>query len=242
MTEIPGRKGKSVLDSAARCSPMRTHPSACRSLPMITGFIESGETLGISLLGWVHWCSYCCNGWKHANRKLPKTCKPRHMFHLMFLETEGLGQSPAQKREEGRIDFISAKYGIWEEGAYRMLSYTTEKDGNMMIWYWQLLFLHQACHGLWPPARNEALLSSVEGGLPCLQEKKEKTEKKDKKSILESNNIEKCLRPLRHFCRDSWASEIKQIESILMLIGWRVCTLKATVRQLHGFSQAVIDR
>jgi hypothetical protein len=28
------------------------------------------------------------------------------------------------------------------------------------------------------------------------------------------------LRPLRHFCRDSWASEIKQIESILMLIGW----------------------
>ena len=110
MTEIPGRKGKSVLDSAARCSPMRTHPSA-GPLPMITGFIESGETLGISLLGWVHWCSYCCNGWKHANRKLPKTCKPRHMFRLMFLETEGLGQSPAQKREEGRTDFISAK--VW---------------------------------------------------------------------------------------------------------------------------------
>lgn len=63
--------------------------------------------------------------------------------------------------------------------------------------------------------------------------------------------IGKCVRPLRHFCRDSWASEIKQIESILMLIyvDWltwqnqpRVCTLKATVRQLHGFSQAVIHR
>ena len=76
-----------------------------------------------------------------------------------------------------------------------------------MVWYWQVLFLHQACHGLWPPARNKAPLSSLERGLPCLQEKKEKTEKKDKKSILESNNIETglgTLVPLRHFCGGSW--------------------------------------
>ena len=51
----------------------------------------------------------------------------------------------------------------------------------------------------------------MEGGLPCLQEKKEKAEKKDKKSILESNDIEKCFGITGIFetlCGESWASEI----------------------------------
>ena len=105
MTQISFRKGNSVLDSV--CSPKREPILQRVHVSNHWLYIIRGNAGGICLLGWVHWCGYCCGGWKNANRKLPKERQtaPYLSFHAPCPWDGRTGTRPSTKKRR-RTDWL----------------------------------------------------------------------------------------------------------------------------------------